>query len=239
MTTAEVAGLPGAQDRFVAMLPEIESRAEAAFRRLDPEAREDAVAEATALCWQNYLHRAAIGKPVGPASLAYYAALGVRSGRSCCGESSTDVLAPRTRLLGRATVESLDAVPVRRSGDGQDGWWDRSEALEDRRLLERPFERVRIKHDYGKFLCLPEVTDQERRVFNLLALGHGTGEIARDLQVSAPRACQIKHAMGRKLRAFMRPDRPCARHGRPGTPEGPAGSPGGGRTPAGSAGRRS
>ncbi len=211
MPTTEVAGLSDAQDRFVAMMPEIEPRAEVAFRHLDPEAREEAVAEAMALCWRNYLHCAAVGKPVAPASLAHYAAVSVRSGRTCCGESSTDVLAPRTRLLGRATVESLDAASIRGSGSDRDGWWDRSDTLEDRRLLERPFERVRIRHDYGKFLSLPSVTDQERRVFDLLALGYRTGEIARDLHVSAPRACQIKQAMGRKLRQFLRPGRRRAR----------------------------
>ena len=186
-----------AQDSFVQMLPEIQSRAGATFRHLDPEAREEAVAETLALCWQNHLQCTLRGKHVGPSSLAHYAMLSVQSGRSINGRNSTDVLAPRTHLLGRVSVESLDSPP---SGTEQnDGWWDRSDTLEDRRTLERPFERVRIKHDYGLFLADSEVTQQERRVFELLAEGWHTGEMAGKLKVSAPRVCQIKHAIGRKL----------------------------------------
>jgi hypothetical protein len=192
-----------AQEAFVQMLPAIQSRAGTTFRHLNPEAKEEAVAETLALCWQNHVQCALRGKAVGASSLAHYAMLGVKSGRSLNGRNSTDVLAPRTRLLGRVTVESLDSPP--NASDTDDGWWDRSDMLEDRRTLEQPFERVRIKHDYGAFLALPEVTQQERRVFELLAEGWGTGEMAKELRVSSPRVCQIKGAIGLKLDRFMAP----------------------------------
>ena len=70
------------------------------------------------------------------------------------------------------------------------GWWDRSDTLEDRRTLEQPFERVRIKHDYGAFLAQPYVTDQEQRVFELLAEGWRTGEMARELNVAPVNPCR-------------------------------------------------
>jgi hypothetical protein len=41
------------------MIPEIQSRAGATFRHLDQDAREEAVAETLALCWQNHLRCAA------------------------------------------------------------------------------------------------------------------------------------------------------------------------------------
>ena len=132
--------------------------------------------------------------------MAHYAMLGVRCGRSLCGQNSTDVLAPRTQVLGRVVVESLDTLPA------NDGWWDRSEALEDKRLCGRPFHRVRIRHDYGHFLAAPAVSDQEREVFQLLADGNRTSEIAAHLGVSAPRVCQVKNALGRKLRGFFGPE---------------------------------
>jgi ATP/maltotriose-dependent transcriptional regulator MalT len=200
--SADVA-LSEIQDQFVHMLPEIQSRAGATFRHLDPEAREEAVAETLALSWKNHLHCASSGKAVGASSLAHYAVLGVKSGRSLCGQSATDVQALRTQLLRRATVESFDALPLRQA---ESGWWERSEALEDKRLCCRPFHRVRIRHDYGAFLALPGVSDQERRVFQLLADGNRTSEIARQLRVSAPRVCQVKSALGRKLRGFFGPD---------------------------------
>ena len=120
------------------------------------------------------------------------------------GQNATDVLAPRAQLLGRVVVESLDAVAA--DAIQNDAWWDRSDTLEDRRTLEQPFERVRIKHDYGAFLSDPHVTDQEERVFEMVAEGWRTGEIAKVLNVSAPRVCQIKDAIGRKLSTFMGPE---------------------------------
>ncbi len=196
--------VPQAQDQFTQMLPEIQSRASLTFRHLGPDAKEEAVAETVALSWKNHLQCSLRGKAVGASSLAHYAMLGVKSGRSLNGQNSKDVLAPRTQILGRVAVESLDAVPDHHTTEG--GWWDRSDTLEDRRTLEQPFERVRIKHDYGAFLSEPYVTDQEQRVFELLAEGWRTGEMARELDVSAPRVCQIKDAIGRKLSAFMGPD---------------------------------
>ena len=185
------------QQSFVAMLPSIDGRTRSWFAGLDPEAREEAVAEVRAMSWKNYLHAWQAGKSVTPSSLAYYGALAFRCGRRMAGQNSTDVLSPRTQVLGRVAVESLDALPA------DDGWWERSYTLEDRRTLGQPFERVRIKHDYGAFLSY--VTKQEKRVFDLLAQGYGTGEMAHELNVSAPRICQIKDAIGRKLSALMGP----------------------------------
>ena len=48
--------LPQAQDQFTQMLPEIQSRASRTFRHLNPEAKEEAVAETVAMCWMNHLH---------------------------------------------------------------------------------------------------------------------------------------------------------------------------------------
>ena len=195
--------LPHVQEQFVDMMPEIQSRASLTFRHLNPEAKEEAVAETVALCWMNHVHCVSMGKSIGPSSLAHYAMLGIRSGRSLNGQSSVDVMAPRTQILGRVVVESLDTE--RDAYTSNDGWWDRSDILEDRHTWEQPFERVRIKHDYGAFLSEPYVTKQEQRVFELLAEGWRTGHIAEELAVSAPRVCQIKDAVARKLSTFMRP----------------------------------
>ena len=195
-----------AQDQFVEMLPEVERRAGLTFRDLDVEAREEAVAEVVAHCWKNHLHCALDGRAVPASSLAYYGMLGVKSGRDFAGQSSRDVLSPRTRLLGRVVVESIDAAPANQGlgGDGT-GWWDRSDTLEDKRLWERPPERVRVKHDYGAFLRNGQVNPQEERAFNLLAEGHSTSEIAEHLQVSAPRVCQLKESLAAKLLDFFGP----------------------------------
>jgi DNA-binding CsgD family transcriptional regulator len=200
-----------AQRRFVQMLPEIERRARLTLRHHDPEAREEFTAEVVGLCWLNYLHCVAEGKTVSSSSLAHYGLLGVRTGRGVCGEDSRDVMARKAQILGRASVESLDAVPMRAPEDPTDsahdsGWWNRSETLVDRRTWERPFERTRIKHDYGLFLQSGGVTPQETAAFNLLAEGHRTGEAAEKLDVSPGRVCQIKTSIAEKLVRFMGPD---------------------------------
>ena len=195
-----------AQDEFVEMLPDVERRARLTFRDLDVEAREEAVSEVVAHCWKNHVHCVSDNRVVSAASLAHYGMLGVKSGRCFAGQSSLDVLSPRTRLLGRVTVGSLDAAPGNHAlgGDCQ-AWWDRSDTLEDRRLWERPPERVRVKHDYGAFLRDGLVSSQEKLTFNLLAEGHSTSEIAEHLQVSAPRVCQLKQSLAAKLLDFFGP----------------------------------
>lgn len=70
-----------AQDRFVGMVSEIQARANATFRHLNPEAREEAAAETLALCWINHLRCIAQGKEIAASALAHYAMLGVKSGR--------------------------------------------------------------------------------------------------------------------------------------------------------------
>jgi hypothetical protein len=86
MTTAEI---EQAQDDFVGMMPDIESIAGYAFSDRDPEAREEAVAEAVAQCWQNHLHCVAEEKGPGAGSMAYYGVQNVKSGRSFAGSSAT------------------------------------------------------------------------------------------------------------------------------------------------------
>ena len=178
------------QDKFLQMMPHIERIAGHVFKHINAVDREEAVAETLALCWQNYVHCALVGKHPKPSSIAYFAILGVRSGRSLCGRSRTDALSRPARSLSE------------QSSDGPPGW-DWSDALVDKRVWERPFEHTRIKLDYSQFLHLPDVTEQERQVFDLLAQGCRTSEIAGNLDVSAPRVCQIKNSIGKKLVAFF------------------------------------
>ena len=80
-----------AQQTFLEMMPDIEKIAGCAFRELDPDAREEALAETVAQCWQNHLHCCQEGKDPGASSMTYYAVRSVRSGRRFAGSSSTDV----------------------------------------------------------------------------------------------------------------------------------------------------
>ena len=148
MGATAMADIEQAQQKFIEMLPDVQRIAGHVFAALDSESREEAVAETVAMCWQNHLHCAGQGKEIGAPSLTHYATLGMRSGRTLCGQSSTDVLSPRTQILGRARIRSLDKLHETTT-DGAEtwGWWNCTEALIDKRVWERPPKRVRIKLD--------------------------------------------------------------------------------------------
>ena len=58
------------------------------------------------------------GRKVSPGNISYYAAKLVRQGRRSGGQSSTDVLSPRTQIAARCRVESLDQpIPGEAEGD--------------------------------------------------------------------------------------------------------------------------
>ena len=174
------------QDKFVQMMPHIERIAGHVFKHINPVDREEAVAETVAMCWKNYVHCALVGKDVKASSMAYYAVQTVKSGHSMCGGSGSDALSLPTRPLPEQPAEGAQGC----------GW---PEALVDKRVWERPLEHTRIKLDYNQFLQLPDVTEQDREVFDLLAQGFRTSEIAQHLGVSAPRACQIKSSISQRL----------------------------------------
>ena len=62
---------------------------------------------------------------------------------------------------------------------------------------------MRVRHDYRAFLATDELTEQERNVFNMLAQGYRTSQMAEELAVSAPRVRQVKDSVGRKLVDFF------------------------------------
>ena len=189
---SQTLGVPAqtTQDKFVQMMPDIERIAGSVFRHINPVDREEAVAETVAMCWKNYLHCVLVGKDVKASSMAFYAVQTVKSGHSMCGGSGTDALSQPARTPPEYPAEGA-----------QNCRWP--DALVDKRVWERPLEHTRIKLDYTQFLQLPDVTEQERGVFELLAQGFRTSEIAQHLGVSAPRVCQLKNSMGEKLLAFF------------------------------------
>ena len=65
------------------MLPEIQQRLRRAFRQLDPESREDAIAEAVVHCLLSFarLHDQGRAEAASASTLAWYAALAVKRGR--------------------------------------------------------------------------------------------------------------------------------------------------------------
>ena len=195
--------LDAAQADFEELLPHIQRLLNYRFRYLHSEALQEAVQEGTGLAWINFIRARQKGKSPGASPVAHYAALDVKCGRGVCGESSTDVSAAKAQKMGRSRVLNMGKVPA---GNGaSEERWDLSKALSDRRLWERPPERARVDLDYQAFLDGEDVDEQEARVFRLLSEGYRTCEIADQLGVSAPRVCQVKNSLGRKLKGFFGP----------------------------------
>jgi len=199
------------QREFARMLPEIKAFANFRFAFMDPDARDEAVQETTALAWMNYASARSKGKVLNASTLVHYAALNVTSGRRMAGSSSTDVMSRETQMKGRATVENFGKAPVKdddqgESGENDDGTWGRvHDAMVGRRQWERPLEHVRINMDYRAFLEQPGVNENEKSVFEHLSAGSTTSEMAQKIGVSSPRVCQLKNSLGKKLREFFGP----------------------------------
>jgi len=173
---------------------------------LNAAAREEAVAETVALSWKGYLRCVEKRKRFTPGTLAYFAIRQVRSGVRFNGTYSTDVFSERTQILRGVRIASLDIPPETQGYRTSRSWWDRSEALTDRRNWDRPDEAVRISHDYGAFLTHDGLQDSHRRVFDMLAEGYRPSEIAALLDVSRARVTQVKRELRKALKRFFGPE---------------------------------
>jgi len=62
------------------------------------------------------------GKSISAGNVAFYATRLVRQGRRSTGQSTTDVMSPRTQIAARCRIESLDQ-PIAGEADGDDLLW--------------------------------------------------------------------------------------------------------------------
>ena len=195
-----------AKEQFEAMLPEAERRAGFAFRYRRPEAREEAVAQTVAICWQNYASCIRRGQHIWPHKIIWYAIGRVHNRDFITGRSSLDVLGERTRHLGRVRVKSLDYTPEPHSQDKPMSMGELSGALIDRRAWENPREATRIKLDYAAFLASGKLTKRQRVVFEMLAQGYRPADIAKALGISIVTASGYKRPLRKKLISFFGPE---------------------------------
>ena len=182
------------EDRFLSMLPDIESWAASQHRYLDAAEREEAVAETKAWAWAWCRSAAEKGKldRVNATTLSRYAAKMFRSGRRFAGSSSVDVLAPKTKVEGRVSVRSLDLAT------------STAKALTDSKS-PRPFDVCRVDIDYPLALQDPALPDRAVECFGHLVQDNGRGHvkrIAEAMKVSSARVCQIKNALAGALTAI-------------------------------------
>jgi hypothetical protein len=156
---------PSPQEEFLSLLPCVQQHAGCYFRHLGAEAREEAVAQATALAFAAFRRLQEQGKDpfAFPGKLATIAAKQVQAGRSLGNrQSSTDILSRATQRRWRFRVQSL----THRCAGDSNGW---EEAVVDNTQTP-PADAAAFRIDFRHWLaCL---TPRHRQLVHLLLLSH-------------------------------------------------------------------
>lgn len=180
---------------FLAMLPAIEAHARVAFRRLDIEARDDAVQEVIANALVAFVRLVDLEKAnvAYPSALARFAVAQFRDGRRVGNRLNIrDVLSPYAQKRKRFQVEHLDRFDATR-----DQWVEA--IVEDHRTPVA--DQVAFRCDFPVWLESLPVRD--RQIAQELAVGHSTGEVAKRFGVSPGRISQLRREMHQSWREFQ------------------------------------
>lgn len=176
---------------FLSVLPHLRAHARYRFRHRNATDREDAVADVVAYGFASFLRLRRRGKDPAkfPAMFAHFVARAVGNGRRVVRTPTAGDLMARPRGE-RVTLRPLDAP---KPGGG---WW-RDMAL-DRRV--RVADQAAFHIDVSAWLAaLPAV---KRRVAELLARGHGTGDAAGLADLSPGRVSQLRRELAASWAAF-------------------------------------
>jgi hypothetical protein len=162
------------QDSFVARLPWMQNTARAAFHRLDPDKKEEAVANTIALAYRAFARLNERGKADNPGILQaviWYSIRQTKAGRRI--DSARKPKDPLVlRVYGKVTFESPDLI---------DGLVGRKTPIPD---------AVSFRLDVPAFLTT--LSKRNRRMAMDLAEGRSTTEVAEKYGVSAGRVSQFR-----------------------------------------------
>ena len=182
-------------DDFLQLLPDIRRYARCAFRRLNPEAREELTQAVVANSFAAYQRLLERGKTdvIAATPLARYAVAQTRAGRHLGGTLNIDDVTSwycqRHRDIG---LESLCQV------DQATGIWEQI-LVEDHSSSPADIAAVRI--DFENWLeSLPQ---RQRTVAELLATGETTVAAARLFDVTSGRISQLRRQLKDAWEAFQ------------------------------------
>ena len=173
---------------FLRMMPKILEIARWAFRKLDAERRQEAIAETLASAFEMYHRLVELGREhlAYPSPLALYAIRHCRAGRRVGSRLNIgDVLSPYAQHRKGIVVESLDRF------DEEENQW-REAVVEDTRSSPVP-DVVAFRCDFSDWLH--DLPRRNRRLAESLAVGHTTGEVARKFGVSPGRVSQLRREL--------------------------------------------
>ena len=180
---------------FLAMLPVIETHARCTFRRLDPEAREEAVQEVIANACCAFARLAQRGKIAlaYPTVLARYGVAQVKDGRKVGGHLNVrDVSSAYAQRRKGIVVERLDHFD-----DEENAWCEL--LVEDHRT--GPAEVAATRLDFAAWLRI--LPGRLRRIAQTLATGETTTATAKRFNVSPGRISQLRKELFRVWQTFQ------------------------------------
>ena len=181
--------VPDWRPAFLAMLPVIETHARCTFRRLDPEAREEAVQEVIANACCAFARLAQRGKIAlaYPTVLARYGVAQVKDGRKVGGHLNVrDVSSAYAQRRKGIVVERLDHF------DDEENAWQEI-VMEDKHT--GPAEIAATRLDFAAWLRI--LPGRLRRIAQTLATGETTTATAKRFNVSPGRISQLRKELFR------------------------------------------
>jgi hypothetical protein len=185
--------LPNWQDRFAAMLPQIEAYARRAFRACHRELQDELVAAVVADCCVAYARLVELGREADafPTTLAGYAIRRIGAG-ICVGSSRNqyDVSSRYSQLRTGVQMETLH-------------WRDRDSdwnelLVEDRR--SSPADIAALRVDVAAWIGTLSVRD--RAIALLLAVGERTCDVAQKFGLTSGRIAQLRRELSDAWWAF-------------------------------------
>lgn len=171
-------------DQFLAILPRLRSQFYHAFRRFQPEQKEETLDEATANAFAAFVRLWNRGRQhvAKPTPLAQYAIAqwfaGRRVGTAINGQ---DVSSPYAQRKHRITLQRIDHCNAE-----EESW--REAALEDRKTPVPDQAAFRI--DFPEWLR--QLSRRDRKIALQLARGATTSEVAERFQLTWGRVSQLR-----------------------------------------------
>ena len=186
-------------DRFLALLPKIETHGKVVFRQLHPSNKEEVLQEMRALAWKWFLRLTQRGKDAAQflSTFNTFLAYAIRNGRRITGnEKAKDVLCRSTQRRHGFTVQPL---PTCRASfeqlysevHGQRDHDAFEERLKDNTMTPVP-EQAAFRIDWPAWLQTRGQRD--RRMIGDLLEGQQGKEVSRKFGISPARLSQLRRA---------------------------------------------
>ena len=140
------------------------------------------------------------GKPIYPASVAFYAIQRGKSGRRSYGATRTDVLCASAQLDGNVACESMDEGI--RNDDGDGGMLSLHDLLASN--TEDPAQQAVRQLDWAEVLS--DLDCRKLEILRAVAEGGTLNKLARKFGVSNPRITQLKCELARQIKQRLGDD---------------------------------